>query len=571
MKTELREWLREPLSRILVPFVVSISIGWGWNLPCTDGWANDEVAPRTSMLAAAFEAYIPGHFFRYPPLHLLILFVLQLPVLLVVVARAGFESDAIVREAIKPGYMTIAMIIARLVASAMAVGLVVLTKRLWKRLGGTRVGLIAAAVVALNPILIFYARVTRTDLPLWFWMTWALIELDRVACGEPRERQVWLLFVATILTKDPGGFVLAGAILATLVLVPAVKAEPGARLAAVFTRRGMKAALLGVVVFAIASGAAVNPVGFKRRLEHLKDINVGWTTYERSLHGVLQQLRDIGLAAPLFGSVVVWVLAVVGVVVAIRGASRVLVLRRVTPLAAAFTYLSLFVIPSRFAMERYLMPLALLLLPYSAFALDAALASLPRDGGAPNAQKAGRKWLSRVALGAAAWALVSAVYDIACVDGTLIADSRNRSTAFLSALPEHTTVEVYGGNQYMAHLPTHLDLVRVGQDPIGDRREIPGVREVVARYGDIEKRRPRYIVFSETVARVFRPLPGTPMNNRDRIAAEDPDGHPFFVALEDETLHYHRVLTARCELPAPLACRRIDLSTGAETWIYERN
>jgi hypothetical protein len=434
-------------------------------------------------------------------------------------------------------------------------------------LGGARVGLLAAAVVAINPILIFYARTTRIDLPFWFWMTWALFELDRVACGEPRERQAWLLAAAAILTKDNAVFALFGAILVTLVLVPALGAQPRERLRAVFHRRGVRAALLAAAVYAIVCGAAINPMGFKRRVEHFNDLNVGWTIYERSPRGVLEQIRDVALASRIFGSVVISALAVAGVIVALRGSQRALALRRMAPLAAAFTYFSLFVIPSRWVMERHLMPLALLLLPYSAFAMDKTLGSpVPNDA----AQNATGKWLSRGAWVLAAWITVCAGYDAACVDGTLIADSRNQATAFLSALPQGTRVEVYGGTQYMPHLPTHLDLARVDHDPIGDRREIPGVRDVVARYGDIERRRPDYVVVSETVARVFRPLPGIPLTDHDRAAAEDPDAHPFFAALEDESLQYRRVLTARCELPKPLRCRRIDLSTGAETWIYKR-
>jgi hypothetical protein len=567
MKTSLGKLAREPMTWILAPFVVALVVGWWWNLPCTDGWANDEVAPRTSMLAAAFETYIPGHFFRYPPLHLLILFVLQLPILVVAGERAGFESDAIAHEAIKPAYMTVAMVIARFVSSAMAVGLVILTKRLWERLGGTRVGLLAAAVVALNPLLLYHARTTRIDLPYWFWMTWSLFELDRVACGEPRERQAWLLAAAAILTKDTAMFVLLGPIVVTLALIPASAAPRGERLRAVFHRRGVQAALLTAGVYAIVCGAAINPTGFKRRMAHFNDMHVGWTIYENSLRGVFEQLRDIALAFPLFGSVLVWALAVAGVVIALRGCPRVLLLRRAVPLVAALTYFALFLVPSRWAMDRYVMPLALLLLPYSAFAFDRMLGSPAEDGVARDAPD---KWLSRGAWALAAWVIVGAVYDAACVDGTLVADSRNRATAFLSALPPGTPVEVYGGTQYMPHLPMHLDLVRVDHDPVGDRREIPGVREVVARYGDIERRRPAYVVVSETVARAFRPLPGVALSDRDRAAAEDPDAHPFFAALDDESLPYHRVLTARCELPSPFRCRRIDLSTGAETWIYQR-
>lgn len=182
----LKERLREPITWILGAFLLFVAVGWWWNLPCNDGWSNDELAPRTSMLAAVMQTYLPGQHFRYPPLHGLLLLVLQLPLLLVAGARAGgFEENAINHEAMKTGYMTIAMIIARLVATSMAAGLVWQTKRLWERLGSPRVGLFAAAIVATNPMLAYWARATSVDVPFWFWTTWALVESTGWRQGSP--------------------------------------------------------------------------------------------------------------------------------------------------------------------------------------------------------------------------------------------------------------------------------------------------------------------------------------------------------------------------------------------------
>ena len=232
----MRARLRDPFTWIVLAFTLFCAVGAAWNIPCTDAWSNDEVSPRASMLGAVFETWIPGHFFRYPPLHVLSLTVLQSPLILVGVLRAGLDQAAIERELIQPAYMTPAAIVGRLVAFAMALTFVWNQKRLWERIGSRRVGLAAAALTACNPIFVYFAHTASVDIPYLFWTSFALVEIDRVAEGEPRERHLALFATAALLTKDQSAFLLFGPLLFVFGVRRLLAAEPGKKLLALWRR-----------------------------------------------------------------------------------------------------------------------------------------------------------------------------------------------------------------------------------------------------------------------------------------------------------------------------------------------
>lgn len=536
---------RDPFTWIALGFALACAVGATWDLPCTDSWSNDEVSPRASMLGAVFETWTPGHFFRYPPLHVLGLTVLQSPLILVGVARAGFDRAAIEAELIHPGYMTIAAILGRLVSFAMALGVIVNLRRLFTRLGGERVGLFAAAATALNAIFVYFAHVASVDVPYLFWTTLALVELDRVATGEPRERRAALFVVCALLTKDQSAMLLAGPIALSL-----LTRRP------VFRKELLRAAGLAILSYALVSGMVTNPSGFRKKLAFMTGGgNADWVVYERSVSGVLAQLADIGRAVPLFTSRLASVVALVGIAVAFVTADRrdrTERLRRVAPALAAAGYLVLFVIPSRWVMERHLMPLALFVIPYAGFALDA----LARRS-------------SRVAVALAVVLLAPQILDVASVDATLLVDPKTAVEARLGTLPPGTKVAVLGGNQYLPRLPPALDLVRIGPEPLADRSSLPGVREIVAPYSAVNEQAPEYVVVSETFASGYLPREG-PLSGQQKKLLADGDATAFFQELATGSSAYGWDVRAICTLPWPLQCRRVHGSTGAEAWLFRR-
>jgi hypothetical protein len=317
-----------------------------------------------------------------------------------------------------------------------------------------------------------------------------------------------------------------------------------------------KAVALAAVVVLVVSGAITNPSGFRKKLAWMTgEGNKGWTLYDHTFAGAMEQLRAIVAAAPLYASVAIMALVPVGVGLSLRQKSARDRVRVITPIACATTYLVLFVVPSRWTFERHLLPLALMLVPYAAVAFDALMTRWPKQ-----------LRVHQTVLGLAALPMLR---DVASIDATLIVDSRNAATSYLEGLPPRTKVEVYGGTQYLPHLPSQLSLSRVGHEAVDLRSPLPGVVEVVGPFGTIAERDPEVLVTSETFGHLYLPQ-GERRDARDEEAGRDPDAHPFFDMLVTEQGNYRWALRAKCELRWPLECKRVHGSTGAETWVFTK-
>jgi hypothetical protein len=542
--------LRDPFTWIALGFVLAVAIGATWDVPCTDSWSHDEVSPRATMLGAVFLTWTPGHFFRYPPLHVLGLTILQSPLILAGALRAGTQPAALEAELIHPGYMTIAALIGRAVSMLMALGIVANVRRLFARIGGEEVGLFAAAVTALNAIFVYFAHVASVDVPYLFWTSLVLVELDRVAAGEGRPRRLFAFMACALLTKDQSAMLIAVPAFAVLVVRP--WRSGGAR--AVFARATVRPALVALAVYLVGSGMVSNPSGFRAKLAWMKWGNEAWVSYERSPAGVAAQLRDVVDALPIFAAPGIWLLAGAGLVLALRGPRDPVLVRRMLPLFAAVGYLLLFVIPSRWVMERHLMPLALFLVPYAGFVF---------------ADVARRLRQPRWAWVLAGVLLVPQLRAVASVDATLLAEPKNAVEARLAELPAGTKVVVLGGNPYLPRLPAKLDVVRIGAEPLAERSALPGVREIVAPYSSVRTADADWVVVGESFADTYLPHPGAQTAQQKKLAA-DVDATEFFSDLVAERAGFRYEVRAECKLPWPLECRRVHLSTGAESWLFRR-
>lgn len=549
---------RDPLTWVVAVFILLCLGGANWNLPCTDSWHNDALAPRPAGLGAVVETWHPGHFFRYPPLQLLALTVLSLPWILLGVLRAGTGQDALLRELIEPRYMTPIDIIGRVVSLALAVGVVVNVRTLVTRLWGDRAGLAAGIVTALNPIFVYFAHSANSDIPNLFWITLALVELDRVMAGEARERRALLYICASLLTKDQSiGVFLLAAPWALLVGPVLTRAERTVR-EVVFRPALWRSVALSAGVYLLVAGAITNPIGYVRRLRWITGpANKDWVVVGRDLVGYGTMAREIIASTPLFASWAVALCALVGLVLAFARPSPSGRLRAALPLVAALSYLVFFVFPSRWTMERHLMPLALCVLVYAGVVFARAW-----DAAASRARP--------VVVALFALALAPQLRDAVSVDATLAFDARHAAQRFLASLSPGTTVEIYGGNQYLPNLPRHLRVTRVGPEPDADRSPLPGVTELRAPFREVTVRAPDYALVGEDFGRLYLPTdrPLSPFLER---LNRDPDGRALMTGLLDGSLGYTWALRARCELPWPLRCVRLHLSTGAEVWIFRRS
>lgn len=537
---------------VLAAFATAIAVGCTWALPGPDVWAADSISPRSCGLGAIVETYTPGHYHHYPPLHMALLTVISLPWMALAAARVGTNVDALGAELMKPFYMTGIEAGARLVAAAMALGIVWNVMRLFTRIGGGSrvVGIAAGAVVATNETFVYYAHTGNLEVPYLFWITLGLVELDRVADGEPREVPTLLCAIASALTKDQaaGAWFLPLPLL--LLVVPWLRER-----ASPFRKPMLRAVAASIIGYALVSGLAVNPSGFRTRIRvEVLGQGTAWEAYPRGLAGNLALARDALLSAPRFTSWIIAGAAVAGVVIAVRRVRKTDRLRVLSPVIAALSFTLAFNLGARRTDERFLLPQAILCLPYAAFAFDAVLARWGSKGARPR----------NVVFAAAAIALAPAIVGVASVDATLLADPREQARPILEGLPAGTRVDVFGGVLFLPRIPPHVDASRPGVHPLDERQLTPNVKDVVD--GDPQARAPDVVVMSTEFSTVesTEPRPPTALAHyRDAATVA------WFRALHDGTAGYTK-MTIACALPWPLACRQIHHSTGGEVWIYER-
>jgi 4-amino-4-deoxy-L-arabinose transferase-like glycosyltransferase len=479
-----------------------------------------------------------------------LLTILSLPWMVAGALRVGVSPDAFEPELVRPLYMTGIEISSRLLSAAMALGVVSCTARLWTRICGPSAGLLAAIVVAANAPFIYYAHTGNLDVPYLFWCAAALLELDRVACGEGRETRALLLATAAVLTKDQAAAALLLVVPVWMLVIPwLARREPIVR------PRVLRALAFAVFGYALVSGALVNPMGFRARVATLLGpASQSWAGYPRGWLGTVALARDALHAVPEFTSWPVALLAAVGVPTAIASTRGLARARALLPLAAALSFTLLFTLTARRTEHRFLLPHAIWLLPYASFPIERVWRVV-----GPRA----RTLVAAAAVGAA----VPAVLGVASMDGTLLADPRYEAERFLKAQPPGTHVEVYGGPIFLPRIPPQLAAARPGIEPIADRQRIPGIEELVDAAMDPRARAPALLVLSTEVSNLAatEPSPAAPYG---LMGYRDDRSRAFFRSLWDGSLGYQRVLRAMCHLPWPLSCRRVHDSTGGEVWIY---
>jgi hypothetical protein len=542
--------LCDPAVVLQIALGVAIAVGFSWGLPGSDSWMADAISPRSCGLGAIAETYLPGHYHKYPPLHMALLTLLSLPWMGLAASRVGTGIGALGAELIKPLYMTGIEVSARLVAAAMAIATLRFTMDHWGRLGGARARIAAGAVLATNAIFVLYAHTGNTDVPYLFWLTWAMLELDRVACGEPREMRALLLATAAVLTKDQAAAALILPLPTYLVIVPWLSRKASPTRPAV-----VKAALVSIGLYAVVSGAAVNPVGFRHRIAHLfGPASQGWTEYPPGFAGALAMTRDALLRVTDFTSWPIVLAALLGVAAAVGRGPGLNRARRLLPLMASASFAYFFTLPVRQSEHRYFLAETIFFLPYAGLAFDAACERWPRARGS-------------IAIGGLA-SLAPAVLGVASMDATLLADPRYEAERFLAGLAAGTHVEVYGGPIFMPRIPAQLVTVRPGIEPIEERQAIPGVTDVVDPKMDPRPRAPEVIVLATELSTEPAFAPTTWTTPPETMQYRDPVSRALLRGLADGSLGYSRRLRETCSLPFPLECRRIHHSTGGEVWIY---
>jgi hypothetical protein len=565
----LRAALTSPLAWVLAGACLLNLAGIGWGLPASDGWDNDGVAPR-DFLAGLVETFSPGRYFRYPPVHLALLALLNSPVAAIALARArSLAPGDVIAEFVRPPYMTVFALSARAVSVAMAAGLIWALAKMAEEVRGKRAGVWTAALATTCVPLVYYAHTSNLDVPYLFWGCLAVLAIvQAVARSDPqRLRRAAVLAALSVGTKDQAYALFVGAVPLALVLWVAL--DPDARRRArPLTARTLGAAVTCAAVLALVDGPLYNPVGFGRRLAYLAGpASQPFAPYTDDWPGRFAVLSD---AAARWRSCYPAAFALpilVGTGLALRRGTHGPA-RRVAglvPLLVALSFTAAFNCIARRTDHRFVLPQAVMCSVYGGIGLDALV-----DG----ARHAFARWSVRLGVAVAFGEALLGALD---VNANLLLDPRYDAESWLRthASPAEV-VETYGLNVYLPRFPPGVPVRRIGPGPVQGRSPLPGVEEVVARYGDAGARAASFLVVPEAWARRHladpggQPVAGRVMPSTEAESARDADAGEYFRALlRGEVVGYRLAHTSRwaSALWPPLD---IHASTSREVWIYER-
>ena len=551
----IRSAAASPLAWVLAAQCCLHLVGIGWGLPASDGWDNDGVAPR-DFLAGVVETFSPGHYFRYPPVHLLLLTGLTSPVSIIALARARSLSPVdVISEITRVPYMTVLAAVARTVSAVMAVGLVWALAKTAEEIRGKSAGLWTAALAGVCVPFIYYAQTSNLDVPYLFWACLAVLSAVRaVGRGDARLlRRVGVFAALSVGTKDQAYALFAIAAPVAILLWMGVETSAAGRRRRTVGVEALRACASGVAMLVVIDGPLYNPRGFFRRAAYLLGpASQPFAEYTDDWSGRTQALTDV---VRRFGSLYP---AAFAVPVLLGGALLVRDLRSeprrllagLLPLLVAVSFTLAFNCVARRTDHRFVLPQGAMLSIYGGVGLD-ALARGIRPWLA--------RWTARIAVGAAFGQGVLAALD---VDANLLLDPRYDAEGWLRThVREGDAVETYGLNVYLPRFPPAARVRRVGPEPLLGRSPLPGVEEVVAAYGDAPARAARVLVVPEAWAGRYL--------SQGR-AGEGDAGDYFRRLRQGQVGGYRLAYTARWDHAwwPPLD---IHASTSREVWIYERS
>ena len=492
----LRQARSSPLAWILGAALVLHIVGIAWGMPASDAWEDDGIAPR-DFLVGTYETYLPGHYFTYPPVHLLALSLLTSPAWGLALARAPSLSPGdVIHTMIQVPTMTVLTVVARLVSEAMAIGIIYFLAKLAEEVWGKRASLLVALVIAVNAPLTYYAHTSNLDVPYLFWACFALLETVRAMVRhEPRRfRRALLLGALAVGTKDQAyaifllGFPLA--VTAWFALDQEARARRGAILRQLAIGLAIAAAL-----FLLVSGAITNPSGFKARIHFLLGpASQNHAYYAATWAGRFEIVKSLAVGFdrfypwPFAAAAIAGLGAHVATTRGSRGTSAKLAAGLV-PLFGALSFVVCFNMTARRTEHRFAMPEMLLLAVYAGVAFDWLL----------------ERWqtrpLRRVVLGLIGAMLAWALFVCADVDAMLLLDPRYDTEAWLA---ENTRpgdlIEIYGANAYLPRMPLQARVERIDLTPLATRNPLPNVVEVETEFADIEARKPRFVIVTNAWA-----------------------------------------------------------------------
>ena len=444
---------------IALSLALNLTAVW-WGLPSRYGWAPDELQP--SVILEGIDLRFSGDWHQpaYPPFHYYLLALSYLPVL---------TLDLVEPQSVS-GHTTL-FYLGRAISLAMGVGILILVYRIGRTVFDERAGLFSALGVALTAPFIYYSKTANLDVPLSFWVALSLYFFLRLL--EEESLRAHLLFtlaaVVAILTKDQAFafyvFPLGFYALRRFRLTRSFRAT-------FLDRRVIMSLAVGATAFLTLHNVVFNFQGFVNHFEEILWARGHYSAFENTSS---QQVALLGQTLLHLKFSLGWPLAVacgLGIVLSLRA-------WRTNPrplwiLAFASSYYLFFIAPVLSSWLRYALPLAILLAPFTGY----ALAELVWGGVL-------RKFVAGVTLFYSLWYAAS-------IDLLLLGDSRYSVERWLEEfVPEDAVVGYVGPEYYLPRLdafearrlrPTESVLERARPaflivNPVYSERFEPGSRE----------------------------------------------------------------------------------------------
>ncbi|MEM7479924.1 MAG: hypothetical protein AAF481_02010 [Acidobacteriota bacterium] len=276
---------------LLCGAAILFTVGINWGLPSWNGWAADELHPRSWERAVTPETHAGWHA-RYPPLHFTILNTLAKPVRWAMSEEGPIPKDSWHQNL----WLTMA---ARVLSVLMALSTLVVLFFIGNYLVAGRIrpptttGLFAALIMALTAPYVYYAKMANLESPYLLWFACSLLFYLRLL-NRPRLRDAiffGLAAAATVATKDQAYALYA---LAPMPVLLSLARQQDAnsifsRLArATVDRRFMAAGISAAFGYAVFQNLIFNWV----RFSHHVDLLLGpmSSPYREYGHGVTDQL-----------------------------------------------------------------------------------------------------------------------------------------------------------------------------------------------------------------------------------------------------------------------------------------
>ena len=542
---------RAVLAAILLSSLLLNTFHLQWGLPNGNTtWAADAITPMTPLAVArkTFAGRNSGWFyFKYPIGHPLLLLAAYAPYLGALYATHQFARP---QSAYPYGFkhperaLSVLALIGRALSVLMATACVAIVYMLGALWFEPAVGLVAAAGATTSMGLVFYAHTTNLDVPVMFWMLFALLCAVRLM-----ETVHWAeclgLGVAAAMglaTKETAvGIIITLPVFIVVAHGHRVRSYSAAMIGSMLVRL-MVGAVVGLVVFGCATNAFYNPAGLLNRLRYLTGTlpreyfgtlvpRAAYieTTSGPSLATHLRLLRELSTAMVDVMGVALCTAGLAGLVLALVWRPRVML--QIAVLTVAFYWFTLASLP--LVAVRYILPLAMLLMIFA----GAFFVAVSR--------------LGKVATAAVAVVLLTSVAYGASVDYALRHDPRYTAEMWLRQHARGRTVEVYNRATFLPRFPEDVNVSRpkftkITQQGVSERR--PDF--ILLNMADVGRVTGHYDVFEVGVKR-----------RAENVA--------FLDALLNEQLGYHRI--ARFRTHVPLIRDGVIRSLNPEIVVFERS